>query len=39
VTGKPSPEFFLRCVGILGLPLERVALDGDDWAAFVLAGP
>ena len=37
VTGKPSPEFFSRCVDMLGLPPERVAMVGDDLEADVLA--
>ena len=37
VTGKPSPEFFRRCVDLLGVPPERVAMVGDDLEADVLA--
>jgi HAD superfamily hydrolase (TIGR01450 family) len=37
VTGKPSPEFFRRCVDLLSVPAERVAMVGDDLEADVLA--
>jgi HAD superfamily hydrolase (TIGR01458 family) len=37
VTGKPSAEFFRRCVDLLGVEPERVAMVGDDLEADVLA--
>jgi HAD superfamily hydrolase (TIGR01458 family) len=37
VTGKPSLAFFQECVGMLGLPPERVAMVGDDLETDVLA--
>jgi HAD superfamily hydrolase (TIGR01458 family) len=37
VTGKPSPEFFRQCLGMLALPPGRVAMVGDDLEADVLA--
>jgi HAD superfamily hydrolase (TIGR01458 family) len=37
VTGKPSPDFFQSCVGLLGLEPECVAMVGDDLENDVLA--
>jgi HAD superfamily hydrolase (TIGR01458 family) len=37
VTGKPSPEFFLQCLELVGAPAERAAMVGDDLEADVLA--
>jgi HAD superfamily hydrolase (TIGR01458 family) len=37
VTGKPSPQYFRECVGLLGLAPESVAMVGDDLDADVLA--